>query len=378
MRRILRLDSGVPSVAREAPFDSESQLHRAIAGHPEVLPAEDVGLGPLVVLANELDLGAGPMDLLAVDAQGRLVIVEFKRGSENPDVRKVIAQVLDYGSSLWRHPYDELERKCQVCSPGFEVSLGEHVEDGLRKLGENYEEETFRTGLGRCLEAGSFVFMYVGRDLDARTKRIMTFLAEGARMTFFAVEVDHFHAGDAHSSVMVPRTAFVPSWVQAPVVSQVSPAPVVPSDETRLLTEKMDGLAQELGLSIDERRTGRVYLPQALEPVQYAASGIGVYATQRGLEMNLSVFRQYGEDDIAEGLLDALGSATGIKFRRAHNWPSVSCARVLANWERARSDVFVPYFRARAAHATMQPPPGESSVAPNALNMDENPLPSSP
>ena len=82
MRRILRLDSGTPSVAREAPFDSEGQLHRAIAQHPEVLPAEDVGLGPLVVLANELDLGAGPMDLLAVDARGRLAIVEFKRGTE--------------------------------------------------------------------------------------------------------------------------------------------------------------------------------------------------------------------------------------------------------------------------------------------------------
>ena len=44
-RRILRLDSGVVSVAREARFESESQLHRSIAEHPEVLPSEDVGLG---------------------------------------------------------------------------------------------------------------------------------------------------------------------------------------------------------------------------------------------------------------------------------------------------------------------------------------------
>jgi hypothetical protein len=167
-------------------FDSEDQLHRAIAAHPEALPSEDVGLGPLVALANELDLGAGPMDLLAVDAQGRLVIIEFKRGSENPDVRRVVAQVLDYGSSLWRVAYEALEQRCRACKPGFSDSLAEHVQDALHRLGENYDEGTFLDGIARCLETGSFVFLYVGRDLDERTRRIMTYLADGARMTFFA------------------------------------------------------------------------------------------------------------------------------------------------------------------------------------------------
>ncbi len=248
-RRILRLDSGVVSVAREERFDSEDQLHSAIATHPEVLPSEDVGLGPLVPLADELDLGAGPMDLLATDSQGRLVIVEFKRGTENPDVRKVVAQVLDYGSSLWRFPFDQLERSCRARLPGFQDSLSDHVEDRLRRLGESYDEEAFRTGISRCLEAGSFVFLYVGRDLDERTRRIMTFLAEGARMTFFAVEVDHFHGGDAHTSVLVPRTAFVPSWITAPVTpAGVTPPPPIMSEGARMLTERMDGLARELGL----------------------------------------------------------------------------------------------------------------------------------
>jgi hypothetical protein len=43
-RRTLRLDDGEITVAREARFDSEAQLHSAIAAHPEVLPAEDVGM----------------------------------------------------------------------------------------------------------------------------------------------------------------------------------------------------------------------------------------------------------------------------------------------------------------------------------------------
>ena len=79
-RKILRFQSDTVSVASESHFESE-RLHRAIAAHPVVLPADDFGLGELVTLAVELDFGSGPMDLLAVGAAGRLVIVEFKRGS---------------------------------------------------------------------------------------------------------------------------------------------------------------------------------------------------------------------------------------------------------------------------------------------------------
>ena len=107
-RRILRVDGSGISVAREVRFGSEAELHEAVAAHLEVLPNEDFGLGPLVPLAVELDLGAGPMDLLAADAMGRLAIVEFKRGTENPDVRQVVAQLLHYGATLWRQDYDIL------------------------------------------------------------------------------------------------------------------------------------------------------------------------------------------------------------------------------------------------------------------------------
>ena len=357
-RRILRLDGGVVSVAREARFDSEEQLHRAVAEHPEVLPSEDVGVDPLVAVANELDLGSGPLDLLAVDAQGRLVIVEFKRGTENPDVRKVVAQVLDYGSSLWRLSYEDLEQRSRACAPGFPDSLAEHVEERLRRLGEDFDQEAFRTGVSRCLESGAFVFLYVGRDLDERTRRVMTFLAEGARMTFFAVEVDHFHAGDAHTSVLVPRTAFVPSWVSAPGgVQAVSVTPTIEtaSPEMRDLVGRMDLIAQELHLTVSQRRTGRVYLPKTLEPVPDASSGVGLYASQRGVEINLSVFRHYAEDELADGLLAALGSVTGVNMRKARDWPAVPASTLIGNWQRAKAEVLLPYFQAREAHAAMEP-----------------------
>ena len=54
-RRILQLDGAKISVSAESRFDSERDLHDAVAAHPEVLPSEDLGLGPLVALGTDPD-----------------------------------------------------------------------------------------------------------------------------------------------------------------------------------------------------------------------------------------------------------------------------------------------------------------------------------
>lgn len=47
-------------------------------------------------------------------------------------------------------------------------------------LGDDvFDPDAFRLGVENCLDSGSFVFLYVGRDLDERTRRIVTYLAEG-------------------------------------------------------------------------------------------------------------------------------------------------------------------------------------------------------
>src|SRR5713226_4496117 len=96
-----------------------------------------------------------------------------------------------------------------------------------------------------------------------------------------------------------------------PIGPPVKPIPPIPSAETRLLTEQMDVLAKNLNLQVVQRPTGRVYLPPTLEAAKYPTSGVGVYNSSRRMEVNLSVFRDYGEDATAERLLAALRSATG-------------------------------------------------------------------
>jgi hypothetical protein len=357
-RRIIRVDAGVPSVALETRFDTEAQLHALVAARPEVLPTEDLRMSPLVPLANELDFGAGPMDLLAVDTTGRLVVIEFKRGSENPDVRKVVAQVLDYGSMLWRRTYEELEERCRSRQPGFEGSLEEHVQERFQALGENCEPGQFRNGVETCLDTGNFVFLYVGRDLDDRTRRIMTFLAEGARMTFFAVEIDLY--GDPPSaSVVVPRTAFVPSWIAGPDVGIRRPG-APPYDranappEVAEMMDRMDELAPELGLRVIETRSGRNYHPAVPDRGVTYSMGVGVYGTKRGAEFNLLALREKGEDALADELLTELRDISGLPLK-GKLFPAVPCELLVRDWDTTRRRVIEPYFRRRADGLTNQP-----------------------
>lgn len=334
------------TVALEATFESEDRLHSAIAAHPEVLPSEDIGLGPLVTVANELDLGHGPMDTLAVDPSGRLVIIEFKRGSENPDVRKVVAQVLDYGSALWRLSYEGLEQAARSAAPGLGGSLSDHVGERTARLGiDTFDADAFQRGVEAGLDSGEFVFLYVARDLDDRTKRIMTYLAEGPRMTFFAVEVDYFRGADG-GAVLVPRVAFVPSWVtDPPRTTTVRPELALEDapNEVRDLAERMESVAPRVGVLITRARASVIYRPAP------GAPGMTVYLDGSKVEFDLDSFRRRGEDDFADDFLARLDACVGKPVRRGP-YPGIPPAILLEQWTAAERDVIEHYFAARLRH----------------------------
>jgi hypothetical protein len=350
-RRILHLDGTTTRVGTERRFESELRLEDAVAAHPEVLPSEDLGLGPLIALGRQVDFGAGPIDLLAADPQGRLAIIEFKRGSENPDVRKVVAQLLDYGSSMWRASYEDIERRCapdDAAIPGYLVGL---ASARCTTLDIPFDPDAFRVGIEHAADTGDFAFLYVGRDLDERTRRIMTYLAEGPRMSFFGVEVDYYAREVDGIAVLVPRAAFVPTWASETVRSgRASPGATNASPDFQKLVECMDGIALDLGLTVKEGRTGRNYQPAVPEDGVKYVSGIGIYSTGRGAEFNLSIFRELGGDALADELLQRIREVSGESVTAAM-WPSVPCETLVRDWARTRRDLVIPYFRGRAALA---------------------------
>src|ERR1017187_5208096 len=108
-RTVLMRDGAGERVATEAELLTEQRLHDVLTEHPELIPVEDLGMSKVAVVGREAGLDAGRADLVLLDATGRLCIVEVKKEG-NPHTRRVVAQLIDYASSLWRMSVEDFER----------------------------------------------------------------------------------------------------------------------------------------------------------------------------------------------------------------------------------------------------------------------------
>jgi len=94
-----RIEGGRPVRTQPSGVQLERDLEDWIENDPEL-----VGQG-LQIVARQLHLEAGRLDLLAVDPVGRWVVIEIKAGRLH---RETIAQALDYASSLAATPEERL------------------------------------------------------------------------------------------------------------------------------------------------------------------------------------------------------------------------------------------------------------------------------
>ena len=87
-------------------FDKEDYLQQYIYNNPDAVPVYEIDEDiRLLILAREFGTASGPIDALGVDQNGNIYLVETKL-YKNPDKRTVVAQVLDYGASLWSSSID--------------------------------------------------------------------------------------------------------------------------------------------------------------------------------------------------------------------------------------------------------------------------------
>jgi hypothetical protein len=124
-------------------YPTEEVLESLLAGSPELLPGLEA---TPVVMARQVQTGAGPVDLLGVGLDGSIVVIEYKLRA-NPEIRRaVIGQLLAYASSIW-----------QTSAATFEQAVGARLAQPLvaaaRALAADdaWDETTFRANLERNL-----------------------------------------------------------------------------------------------------------------------------------------------------------------------------------------------------------------------------------
>jgi hypothetical protein len=206
-------------LVEETALPLEKDLHDVLTSHPDLMPAEDLGLGRMVVVGRESGLASGYADLVLLDEHGQLCLVEVKKEG-NPDTRRVVAQLLDYAATLWGNTTPDFER--QVLHPYLRQlgtheeplpSLEEFLASSFPQAAEAEDEPPMDRPLSekveQALTAGDFALLVAAPQIPRSVQRVLEYLnAQGLRL--YALEVSYFKG---------PAECFVPRLVVMPRIA---------------------------------------------------------------------------------------------------------------------------------------------------------------
>ncbi|MBN1545151.1 MAG: hypothetical protein JW902_00665 [Syntrophaceae bacterium] len=180
-------------LVESAAYEAEAELQKILAESPELISIQDVrpGAGTLVFAVREFPLPIGSVDLLAFSPQGDIAVIECKLAT-NPEIkRKVIGQALEYGASMWKMTYNELDEAVKRIT---KMNLAECVRSAVEE--PDWDEEAFRVNVETALEDGSFILMIVVDEINEDLSRIVRFMnaCGNPAFSFSALEMRRFQS----------------------------------------------------------------------------------------------------------------------------------------------------------------------------------------
>lgn len=188
----------------QSKFEQEDHLQQYIYDNPESIPLYDIKEDiRLLILVREFGTQSGPIDALGVDADGSIYLIETKL-YKNPDKRLVVAQVLDYGASLWKEGsnFNEFINSIDRGSQKFsKVSVNERIKDYFGF--EDNEIETFWDNVKENLNDGIFKFVVLMDQLHKQLKNLIVFLNQNSQFDIYAVELEYYKHDQFE--IMIPK-----------------------------------------------------------------------------------------------------------------------------------------------------------------------------
>lgn len=143
----------------------EKWLQDMLRQQPEILPVAEIEpiFYPIVPIGREVTTETGSIDNLFISHRGYLVLVETKLWKNPEAKREVIAQAIDYGSSLSKWSYNQLNEVAKDYTKKYEdmkLDLVGWVEKRLGPVegGRDFFEET----VAKNLRLGRFLTLIVG------------------------------------------------------------------------------------------------------------------------------------------------------------------------------------------------------------------------
>lgn len=214
-RRVLMQRGGETFDLVEVPAPNEHHLQEIMKGQPQLIPSDDLGLdGDLLVVGRETSLASGYIDLLCLARSGDVVLIEFKTGPQNPDFRHALAQLIDYGSDLWRLTLEDFDRGVVQrylsgahCVPAFKGSRD--LREAIARTNWDLTDEELEALLSRLadvLVSGDFHYVVAAQRFTPSMQVSLEYMNATMRFgRFYLVEIVQLEGGEltAHAAQVV-------------------------------------------------------------------------------------------------------------------------------------------------------------------------------
>ena len=182
----------------------ENYLQKYIYDNPDAIPLydykEDIRV---LILAREFSTKSGPIDAIGIDKDGEIYLIETKL-YKNPDKRQVVAQVLDYGASLWsvfKDPSQFVDALEEAASEEFGTSLELKVKEFYDL--EDDDWPTLIETIKENIHDGKLRFVVLMDKLHSQLKDLILFINKNSQFDVFAVEIEYYKHED--TEIMIPK-----------------------------------------------------------------------------------------------------------------------------------------------------------------------------
>ena len=225
-----------------------------------------------MVVGREVALGSGYADLVAVESDGRLVVIEIKLRRNAEARRAVVAQVLTYAAYL--KGVDPQAFEAQMLRPHLAQRPFNSLARAMRDADQTgtFDESSFQAGVAESLALGAFRLVLVLDEAPAELVQLIGYLESiSAGVVLDLITVSSYQLGT--EQILVPQR-IDPEHADAQIVV---PRAVVPSARASAKpkpTDGSEGFEQSIAhASDDDQRSLRRLLDwaRALEGRQLAS-----------------------------------------------------------------------------------------------------------
>ena len=177
---LIQINSKLKDSGRTEPYDLEPWIQ----SNPEILSPD------ISVIGRQVNSKSGPIDLLAIDSSGNLVIIELKR-DRLP--REALAQAIDSASdaATW-----SVEKISEVCTS----NTGKKLEEIFEQQFPDIELESININSTQRI-------LLVGFSIEASLERMIEWLSDGYAVNINAIVLSYIKTSNGDEILM--RTSII-------------------------------------------------------------------------------------------------------------------------------------------------------------------------